>query len=130
MVNFNGGSDKVPFYEIFEFTRENITHVLEYMGLMNTYESCEIESMDKFIFLHGDEQEVYNKEERDFIKSVGDIYIYKEFYKRTKRGVIPCRIIAAEISDTNEVKIPLFFMKEINKAVSGFNIFFLNTGFN
>ena len=85
MVNFNGGADKITFYEIFEFTEEDIAHVLECMGLVNAQESCQIEPMDKFIFLHGDEQEVYNKEERDFIENVGEIYIYKEFCKKAKR---------------------------------------------
>ena len=54
MVNFNGGADKITFYEIFEFTEEDIAHVLECMGLVNAQESCQIEPMDKFIFLHGD----------------------------------------------------------------------------
>lgn len=98
MVYFNGVTDKVPFHEIFEFTREEIALVLEYMGLMNAQESCQIEPMDKYIFLHGDDQEVYNKEERNFIESVGDIYIYREFNKRTKRGTMPCRMVAAEIN--------------------------------
>lgn len=130
MVNFNGGADKIPFYEIFEFTEEDIAHVLECMGLVNAQESCQIEPMDKFIFLHGDEQEVYNKEERDFIENVGEIYIYKEFCKKAKRGIITCRIIAAEVNGVNEIKNSLFFMKEINKAIGGFTIFFIKAGVN
>lgn len=128
MVDFNGVTNKVPFYETFEFTREEIALVLEYMGLMNAQESCQIEPMDKFIFLHGDEQEVYNKEERSFIESVGDIYIYREFHKKTKCGVMPCRIIATEINTVDEIKSSLFFMKEINKAIGGFTIFFIKAG--
>ena len=130
MVNFNGGADKITFYEIFEFTEEDIAHVLECMGLVNAQESCQIEPMDKFIFLHGDEQEVYNKEERDFIENVGEIYIYKEFCKKAKRGIITCRIIAAEVNGVNEIKNSLFFMKEINKAIGGFTIFFIKAGVN
>lgn len=130
MVNFNGGADKLPFCEIFEFTEEDIAHVLECMGLVNAQESCQIEPMDKFIFLHGDEQEVYNKEERDFIENVGEIYIYKEFCKKAKRGIITCRIIAAEVNGGNEIKNSLFFIKEINKAIGGFTIFFIKAGVN
>lgn len=130
MVNFNGGADKIPFYEIFEFTEEDIAHVLECMGLVNAQESCQIEPMDKFIFFHGDEQEVYNKEERDFIENVGEIYIYKEFCKKAKRGIITCRIVAAEVNGVNEIKNSLFFMKEINKAIGGFTIFFIKAGVN
>lgn len=130
MVNFNGGADKIPFYEIFEFTEEDIAHVLECMGLVNAQESCQIEPMDKFIFLRGNEQEVYNKEERDFIENVGDIYIYKEFCKKAKRRIITCRIIAAEVNGANEIKNSLFFMKEINKAIDGFTIFFIKAGIN
>lgn len=83
-----------------------------------------------FFFLHGDEQEVYNKEERDFIENVGEIYIYKEFCKKAKRGIITCRIIAAEVNGVNEIKNSLFFMKEINKAIGGFTIFFIKAGVN
>lgn len=128
MVNINGVTDKIPFYEIFEFTGEDIAHVLEYIGLVNAKESFQIEPMDKFVFLHGDEQEVYNKEERNFIQSVGEMYIYREFHKKTKHGVMPCRVIAAEINAVDELKDALFFMKEINKAIGGFTIFFIKAG--
>ena len=77
MVNFNGITSKVPFHEFFEFTVEEISQVFEYMGLMSTKETCHVEPMEKYIFLHGDEQEVYKKEERNFIESIGDIYIVK-----------------------------------------------------
>ena len=30
MVNFNGDADKIPFYETFEFTRQNIAHLSVY----------------------------------------------------------------------------------------------------
>lgn len=128
MVNFNGITSKVPFHEFFEFTVEEISQVFEYMGLMSTKETCHVEPMEKYIFLHGDEQEVYKKEERNFIESIGDIYIYREFHKKTKRGVMPCRVIAAEIDAIDEIKDVLFFMKEVNKAVGGFTIFFVKTG--
>lgn len=128
MVNINGVTNKVPFCEVFEFTKEEIALVFECVGLMNAQESCQIEPMDKFVFLHGDEQEVYNKEERNFIESVGNMYIYREFHKKTKRGVMPCRIIAAEINAVDEIKNSLFFMKEINKAIGGFTIFFIKAG--
>lgn len=123
MVKFNRITNKVPFYEFFRFSIEEIAQMLEYMGLMNSQESCQVESLDKYIFIHGDEQEVYNSEERNFIKSVGNIYIYREFYKKINRGTMPCRIIAAEINAANEIKNALFFMKEINKAIGGFTIF-------
>lgn len=125
MVNFNGITSKVPFHEVFEFTVEEISQVFEYMGLTSIKETCYVEPMEKYIFLHGDEQEVYKKEERNFIESIGGIYIYREVHKKTKRGVMPCRVIAAEIDAIDEIKDVLFFMKEVNKAVGGFTIFLL-----
>lgn len=125
MVNFNGFTNKVPLYELFDFTIEEVTVVLEYMGLIDTKSTCKEESMKKYIFIHGDDQEIYNKEERDFIESVGDIYIYEEFYKKTKHGTMPCRIIAVEINAVDELRSTVFFMKEINKAIHGFTIFFI-----
>lgn len=125
MVNFSGVTSKVPLYEIFDFTVEEVSLVLEYMGLASAKDKCQVERMDRFVFLYGDDQEVYNREERDFIKSVGNIYIYREFYKKTKRGTMPCRIIATEIDAMDEVRSAIFFMKEINKAVGGFTIYFI-----
>ena len=52
MVNFNGITSKVPFHEFFEFTVEEISQVFEYMGLMSTKETCHVEPMEKYIFLH------------------------------------------------------------------------------
>lgn len=69
--------------------------------------------MEKYIFLYGDEQEVYNREERKFIEGVGNIFIYREFHKKTKRGTMPCRVIAAEIETIEPIKSSVFFMKEI-----------------
>lgn len=125
MVNFNSATNKVPLYELFDFTPQDISEILELIGLTDRKTSYSVERLDKYIFLFGDDQEVYKQEEREFIESVGNIYIYREFYKNTKRGIMPCRIIATEIDTMDEIRSSVFFMKEINKAISGFTLFFI-----
>jgi len=128
MINFICGYNKLFLADTFDFTVDEATEILNYMGLVNGREICRVESLEKYIFLYGDEQEIYNSEERKFIKDVGNIYIYNEFRKKTKRGFIPCRIIAAKIETNDSIKSCIFIMKEVNKAIDGFNIFLFKAG--
>lgn len=125
MVDFTGYANKVLLSDTFDFTIDEVTTVLRNIGLINENNVCREEQMERYIFLYGDEQEVYNREERKFIEGVGNIFIYREFHKKTKRGTMPCRVIAAEIETIEPLKSILFFMKEINKAIGGYTVFFI-----
>lgn len=125
MVDFTGYANKVLLSDTFDFTIDEVTTVLRNIGLINEKNICREEQMEKYIFLYGDEQEVYNREERKFIEGVGNIFIYREFHKKTKRGTMPCRVIAAEIETIEPIKSSVFFMKEINKAIGGYTVFFI-----
>lgn len=128
MREFEDYYDEEIFAESFDFTIYGVSEVLNNMGLIDDRRSCREELMERYVFLSGNEQEVYNQQERNFIASVGNILIYRDFYKKTRHGIIPCRVIAAELDSKEPMRTCIFFMKEINKAIGGFSIFFLKVG--
>ena len=79
-------------------------------------------SFEKYVFFYGNNDEVYSKQEIDFISAIEDMAIFTEFYKRTKRGLIPCRVIAARNPHFDTLDFSIAFTKIINKASDGFNI--------
>lgn len=124
---FKYGSEEERFFpEAIDFTEENITTLLIEFGLIPDKQKCHIEEFEKYIFLYGDNQEVYISEEIKFIENVGSVYIYPDIYKRTHKGMIPCRIIAVELTTGEEsIRSCLFFMKIVNKGLDGFNVFLI-----
>lgn len=127
-MDFVGISSDDLFSNTFDFTPDNVTRFLNSLGLVYRNNKCRVEQFSKYIFLHGDEHEVYNNEERRFIGTVGNLYVYSEFYKKTKRGTMPCRVISAELQSMEPLKSCVFFMKEVNKAIDGCNLFFIKAG--
>lgn len=130
MIDLNCYDSHAPIYELFDFKKEDIGCILQYLGLIDTREECKYMSMSQYVFLYGDENEVYNKEERLFIESVEDIYVYGDFIKKLNGRDMTCRIIAAQINSEDDIKSAIFFMKEINKAIGDFTIFFIKNKFN
>lgn len=82
-------------------------------------------SLEKFVFLKGNTSEVYSKSEIDFIDNVTDFCIFKDFFKKTRRGSIPCRIISSRINHMDIVSAGIAFTKIMNKALDGLNIGFV-----
>jgi len=82
-------------------------------------------SLEKFVFLKGNSSEVYSKSEIDFIDAIADFCIFRDFFKKTKRGMIPCRLISAKIDNMDVVSAAIAFTKIMNKAIDGLNIGFL-----
>lgn len=109
-----------------EFSPQQITAFLLEIGLLPNWTNCLEERFERFVFLNGDQTELYRSEERKFIKNVDKIYIYPEFHKKTKKGNMICRIFAADLSDDKDfIKAGITFMKIINKSIPGFSIFLL-----
>lgn len=111
--------------DTFDFTVDDITVLLRDMGLIDLMQTCKAEKLEKYVFLQGDEQEVYVREERQFIEETGIVYIFNEFERRTRCGTMPCRVIAAELNTHDAIRSSIFLMKEINKAIGGFSLFFI-----
>lgn len=110
-----------------DFSVRHISAFLEETGLMARDKGCTVESCEKFVFLHGDSNEVYNVKERKFIESVGNVFVYSDFYRKTKRGGMPCRFVAVDLSQSpDDIYAAVFFMKIVVKAIGGFTIFVIN----
>lgn len=83
-------------------------------------------SLEKFVFLKGNTSEVYSKSEIDFIDDIVDFCIFRDFYKKTRKGMIPCRIVSAKIDNNMDiVSSGIAFTKIMNKAIDGLNIGFV-----
>lgn len=83
-------------------------------------------SLEKFVFLKGNKSEVYSKSEIDFIDGVVNFCIYRDFFKKTRKGMIPCRIVSAKIDNNMDiVSSGIAFTKILNKAIDGLNIGFV-----
>ena len=83
-------------------------------------------SLEQFVFLKGNTSEVYSKAEIDFIDGVVDFCIFKDFYKKTRKGMIPCRVVSAKIDNCMDiVSAGIAFTKIMNKTIDGFNIGFV-----
>ena len=83
-----------------------------------------MEKCEKFIFLHGDSDEVYTATERKFIEELGYIFVFPDFFKKTNKGNMPCRFVAMDLSQSyDDVYAAVFFMKIVIKAIGGFTIF-------
>lgn len=106
------------------FCAPQISDFLEKIGLLPNKQICTTEELQRFVFLHGNQDEIYTIQERRFIELIGDIYIYPEYYKKTKQGNMPCRVVAVDLSRwKDDIYYAVFFMKIIIKASVGFSIF-------
>ncbi len=126
--NLACGLDIGDFLEGLEdrFEEENITLILNKLGLLSNHSKCIVERFERFVFLRSNQDEIYNKQERRFIENVDKIYVYPDYYRRTKKGNMVCRIIAADLSYGGEsVYNGVAFMKLVNKAFPGFGVFLL-----
>ena len=81
--------------------------------------------LEKFVFLKGNTSEVYSKSEIDFIDGIVDFCIFRDFYKKTRKGMIPCRIVSAKIDNMDIISAGIAFTKIVNKAIDGLNIGFV-----
>lgn len=82
-------------------------------------------NLEKFVFLKGNTNEVYSKSEIDFIDGVVGFCIFRDFYKKTRKGMIPCRIVSAKINNMDIISAGIAFTRIMNKAIDGLNIGFV-----
>lgn len=82
-------------------------------------------SFEKFVFLKGNTSEAYSKSEIDFIDGVVDFCIFRDFYKKTRKGMIPCRIVSAKVDNMDIASSGIAFTKIMNKAIDGMNVGFV-----
>lgn len=111
-----------------DFCAFQVAEFLEKSGFLQDKQPCMTEDLQRLIFLQGNQEEVYTVKERKYIEQVGMVYIFSEFYKKTKHGNMPCRFIAVDLSKwQDDIYHAVFFMKIIIKAFSGFSIFVIKS---
>ena len=89
-------------------------------GLSVFYEG----GLPKAVYMHGNPDEVYTREERDFIEAVEDVIIFSGFTKTLRDSSVTCRIIAVDMRwSLNPLHDGIMFMKIFYKAFRNFNIF-------
>lgn len=109
-----------------EYSVDTVADLLLPTGLLIDRMAQYSGSLGKFVFLKGNTREVFSKSEIDFIDSVADFCIFRDFYKMTRKGMIPCRIVSAKIDNCMDiVSAGIAFSKIMNKAIDGFNIGFV-----
>lgn len=111
-----------------DFCAFQVSEFLEKIGFLQEKQPCTTEDLQRLVFLQGNQEEVYTVLERKFIERVGKVYIFQEFYKKTKRGNMPCRFVAVDLSKwRDDIYNAVFFMKIIIKAFSGFSLFIIKS---
>lgn len=104
------------------YSVETVAELLLPTGLLIDKSTQYAGSFEKFVFLNGNKDEIYTRQEIAFISEVGDIAVFSEFHKEAKRGLIPCKVVVARNSILDPVEFSIAFTKIINKASDGFNI--------
>lgn len=108
-----------------DYSIDKATNLLLPTGLLIDRTTQYSGSLERFVFLKGNTSEVYSKSEIDFIDGIVNFCVFKEFYKKTKKGMIPCRVISAKIDNMDVVSAGIALTKIVNKALDGMNIGFI-----
>lgn len=104
------------------YSVDTVAELLLPTGLLIDKSTQYIGTFEKYVFLHGNKEEIYSKGERDFISAAGEIAIFTDFFKETRKGTIPCRVVAVRSKSYSALDFSIAFTKIINKASDGFNI--------
>ena len=105
-----------------DFSVDSVAELLLPSGLLIDKTVQYAGTFEKYVFLKGNKDEVYTRQERDFISATGDIIVFLEFHKTVKRGLIPCRVVAVRNRNFDTLPFCIAFTKILNKASNGFNI--------
>lgn len=108
-----------------EYSVDTVANLLLPTGFLIDRTTQYSGSLEKFVFLKGNTSEVYSKSEIDFIDGIVDFCIFRDFYKKTRKGMIPCRIVSAKIDNMDIISAGIAFTKIMNKAIDGLNIGFV-----
>lgn len=104
------------------YSVDTVAELLLPTGLMIDKSTQYAGTFERYVFLNGNKDEIYSRQEIDFISAVGDIAAFTEFYKETRRGVIPCKVVVVRNAKQDPLEFSIAFTKIVNKASDGFNI--------
>ena len=108
-----------------EYSVDTVANLLLPTGFLTDRTTQYSGSLKGFVFLKGNTSEVYSKSEIDFIDGIVDFCIFRDFYKKTRKGMIPCRTVSAKIDNMDIISAGIAFTKIVNKAIDGLNIGFV-----
>ena len=104
------------------YSVDTVAELLLPTGLLIDKSTLYVGTFERFVCLNGNKDEIYTRQEIEFISAVGDITVFTEFHKEAKRGLIPCKVVATRNSILDPLEFSIAFTKIINKASNGFNI--------
>lgn len=112
-----------------DFSEKALTDIIISAGLTSESRPKYSGTMERLVFMYGEDREVYSPAEIRFIDSIENVYVYQEFTKLLNQGNMVCRTIATKINSVGHeaLKACVSFEKIIDKALDGFNIFFFVT---
>ncbi len=94
--------------------------------ILENNETSYIGSLEKLVYTLGDMSEIYTRRERDFISKVSNVIMYSPFVLQGRKSSISCSLIAVDLSNLSDpIYNSIAFMKICNKALSGFNLYFI-----
>lgn len=108
--------------EYFNFSKETVNNIVSAFDLISNIDP-ELRDFGRFIYIDGDQNEIYSDIERIYINNADYIYEYPTFYKNTKTSKFPIKIIAVNLNNSNNIIYDsLLYLKIINKAYKSLNI--------
>jgi hypothetical protein len=112
-----------------DFSEKVLTDVLSSAGLISEPRPKFNGTMEKLVFMYGEDSEVYSPAEIRFIERVDDVLVYPDFTKTLNQGNMVCRTIATRFncSGHDALRACVSFEKIIDKALDGFNMFLFVT---
>lgn len=129
--NYYDDEDRVEPVSIIgeDFSEKALTDIILSAGLTSEKRPKYSGTMEKLVFMYGENSEVYSPAEIRFIERIEDVVVYPDFTKTLNQGNMVCRAIATKFncSGHDALRACVSFEKIIDKALDGFNIFFFVT---
>ncbi len=112
-----------------DFSETILIDILSSAGLISEQKPKFKGTMEKLVFMYGEDSEVYSSAEIRFIENIEEVWVYPDFVKILNQGNMICRTIVTKFncSGYDALKACVSFEKIIDKALDGFNIFFFVT---
>ena len=96
---------------------DDITDILCGLELITNDISPEIIDFEKLVFLYGEKDEVYCREEIDIIENTKEIYRYSQFYKKTAKSIVHIKVYYVNLrNNINQIQTVVGILKILNKA--------------
>lgn len=112
------------FVECFfdKFSTEFTTSFLYNFGLIPDMSIEFSGPLDKYVFLYGSGDEVYTKDEIEFISNQDEVIAFNDCQKAMNGTSVSCRVISAKVVNMDILQFCIALTKIVSKAKGGFNV--------